>query len=301
MIATPDAINEALRSIDPERAELTTEWVEVSRIFVDPLYQRNVHEPLVRHIAETFDPKAMHVVVLSRRPGGSLAVIDGNHRILALKRRFTDDFRLRVEAKVLNGLTREQEAELFVKLNGNQNRKKTTDRDEFRAALAAHDPESEAIVRMVEDAGLTLNLDSKSTTDARHIMAVSALRRIVHQGGDLRVILRMADSAWPDDHRAHAGFMLSALHWFLRRYAGMFSEHELLDRLSQISINTILQKASQFRPNQVVSRDDALGRALLDIYNARRRSGALPAWDAPEIVGRMRSEGTKLGKARSRS
>lgn len=112
--------------------EYITENVRCEDLLVDyDLYQRPL-ESRVNSIAKNWDIRQARPLVLSLREDGSLWVIDGNHTRTAALKVYGEDAEL--PAIIYDGLTPEDEAELFRVLNTNN--KKPTYGDLLKARYA---------------------------------------------------------------------------------------------------------------------------------------------------------------------
>ncbi len=146
----------------PLGAPPTIEWIGVDRLSIDDAYQRSTDNDasrrLIASIAAKFDWRLCAPLVVSRRPDGTMAVIDGQHRTLAaLKRR--DIPHLPCCVFSYNGP--EEEARMFIAAN--RARKPMNRLDDFHAALAAADDEALEINRLVIEAGLSIARNTSST------------------------------------------------------------------------------------------------------------------------------------------
>ena len=114
----------------------TTQRIErlpVDRILIDA-YQRTLNNRRVERIAHNFNHAKLGVPVVSRREDGSFAAIDGQHRLSAMRKLGITT----VNCIVLEGLTREQEADYFRRQNEDVATISTYDL--YRAGLYAGDP-----------------------------------------------------------------------------------------------------------------------------------------------------------------
>lgn len=138
------------------------EWVPTGELSVDETYQRrtdnHASRRLIASIAARFDWRLFGVLIVSRRPDGSLKVIDGQHRWSGAKQRGDID---QVPCCLSRFATTEDEARFFVQAN--RSRKPMNRLDDFHAALAAGDDEALEIRELVTDAGLQV---SRSTSSA---------------------------------------------------------------------------------------------------------------------------------------
>ena len=119
--------------------------VPVAVIKLDPKYQRDTKQSWIQ-AAGAYDPKLATTVVLSSRAGGPYC-IDGGHRIAVARASGVTA----VNAFVIDGLSQADEARLFVRLQ--RMRTALTSFALFRAEEAAGDPETLAMIRIVNNAG----------------------------------------------------------------------------------------------------------------------------------------------------
>lgn len=89
------------------------EWVNIAAIIVDTRYQRALQAYKVRRIAGNFDAEAVGVLLVSKREGGEYVILDGQHRLAAL--RMVD--RTHALCQVFSGLTLAREAQIYVQCN----------------------------------------------------------------------------------------------------------------------------------------------------------------------------------------
>ena len=90
--------------------------LKVGELTVDPVVQRTrLSEPKVRKIFANFNPDALGVITVSLRKDLTYVVLDGMHRVEAV-RRLTDNTGT-MAAHVLEGLSLAEEAEIFLDLN----------------------------------------------------------------------------------------------------------------------------------------------------------------------------------------
>ena len=131
------------------------EWVAVERLSVDESYQRDCDNPksrkLISKIADSFDWALCQPLSVARREGGVLAVIDGQHRLVAAKLRGDLPH---LPCIIVPSESVEQEANLFAKMN--RSRKPLTSVELWRSQLVAGDPVALEAAELIERAGLTV-------------------------------------------------------------------------------------------------------------------------------------------------
>lgn len=131
------------------------ENARIGDLNVDQVYQRSIEggpsQTLIRRIAMFWDWSLFHPLAVSRRADGSLWVVDGQHRLAAARLR-SDIYDL--PCVVSSYASAADEAASFVAMN--VQRRALSALDLFRAAVAASDEHAEAIISLLDRAGLTL-------------------------------------------------------------------------------------------------------------------------------------------------
>jgi len=156
------AATDRLKVNPPLGSPPTLEWRAVGELQIDATYQRSIQtgssQTLIRRIAQFWDWGLCQPLAIARRADGSLMVVDGQHRLEAARlRRDIPHLPCVITAYANAG----DEAAAFVALN--QQRRPLTKLDLFKAALAAEDTDSLAIVAAMDRAGLRLAAHSNFT------------------------------------------------------------------------------------------------------------------------------------------
>lgn len=161
---------------------------------VDHRYQRELDAKRAEHMAEAFNPELLGVPVVSKRSDGSYVRIDGQHRLAAAVAAGRGDEPILVE--VFEGLTLQQEAELFLRLNGG--RKAVGSVDKYKARIEAREPVALEIHGVLKKHGCRISAGRGHGI----IAAVAAIEYAYYKGNLTRVIYVL--SAWMG--RDTAGF-----------------------------------------------------------------------------------------------
>jgi hypothetical protein len=183
-------------SIPPGTAETEMgdmEVVAIDDLNVDHAYQRDLDAGLVQRIAAGWDIVASGPIVVSRRPDGSLWIVNGQHRAAAAK--VAGETHILAQVKSVAGMTPDEarvyEAEL--RLKGNT-RRTDKSQERFRAQVAARHADSLAIVEIASKFNTRIN----PWNDQKHgIKGIEALDRKAraHKGA-------MGGALWTNYYRA---------------------------------------------------------------------------------------------------
>ena len=104
----PASLQDEWEPIPAKEVEQRIECVPLERIVTEQ-YQRILNMKNVAGIVKNFDPAKLGVLVVSHRADGTYAVLDGQHRLAALRRLGYDA----ANCIVLEGMTIRQEADYF--------------------------------------------------------------------------------------------------------------------------------------------------------------------------------------------
>jgi hypothetical protein len=147
---------------------------------IDRAYQRAVNGDLVEQIAAEFDPQLFGAIVVSER-AGRFYVVDGQQRTSALQLRHTPaDFL--VPSVIHDGLTQEQEATMFVKIN--RLRRVVGTLDTHRANVVAKDERALAVEGILAHVGFSVVPPTKAALKHGQIRCIDKFLRAYDEARD---------------------------------------------------------------------------------------------------------------------
>ena len=205
----PMFLPDAREGIPAKEVEQHIACLPLERIVTEQ-YQRVLNMKNVAGIVKNFDPAKLGVLVVSHRADGTYAVLDGQHRLTALRQLGYDA----TNCIVLEGMTIQQEADYFRRQN--ENKQSLRINDTFNASLWAEDAESLRIKALMDKYGFRHGKSGQPMC----ICAIGALQRILRRFGDrtLELTLACIAATWPHDSTILRGEMLAGLGEFWRRY-----------------------------------------------------------------------------------
>lgn len=234
-----------------------------AEVTVDRTVQRVLDQNRVTSIAGNLRLDSIGVPTVSRRNTSATIVLDGQHRLEALRVAGYGDRPM--DMTVFTDLSIEEEAELFRLLN---NTKQLTALVKFRLALVERDPETININDIVERNGYSTVGGTQNSC-----VAVSTLRAIYHrdQGDTLHRTLAVCQRAWgPHKHATHQT-ILQALAAMLFRYGSTVSLERLADKLrtdrDASSPTDLLGTIRSLADANGTTTTSAGGGKLVTIYN----------------------------------
>lgn len=230
-------------------------------------YNRPVRDPHWKKIAKHFNPSECDALVVNRRADGTLALIDGQHRKMALLAVFGPE--VTWPCRVVRGLTFQQEAEMFRALN--EQRRPVTVVERFNAALLAKDQEAMEIESIVKNSGYKLSLNG---TQMRRqggvgcIVAAGTLLQIhrSYREGMLAEVLGIIREAY-GTKVGPSGEILRAIASFLSTYHDEFDRNRLLLVLGRLPLSTWEQETREFMKVMGGNASQGARHILVKHYN----------------------------------
>jgi len=174
------------------------EWISVGDLEVDPGIQR-AHLDLrkIERMVANFNPAALGVITVSQRNRVTKIVLDGMHRRQTVS--LVTDNTGKLLCHVFKGLTRAEEAQMFLDLN---NGNPVSLLDKFAVRLVAEDPVALEIDKMTKAYGWTIGNSNKQGC----IQCVGTVEKIYRtsvkeeaEPNWLQMALMLATHAWGND------------------------------------------------------------------------------------------------------
>ena len=257
----------------------TEEWIPVSELSIDRAVQRSTFDRRkVERFKRHFNPAALGVITVSRRNAATIVIIDGMHRTETVKELTTNEGK--VLSHVFTGLTRAEEAQMFLDLNAGT---QPSVLDKFRVRLTAEDPVAIDIDKMCKAYGWTVSSNQGNGT----IQCVKTLERIYTlsqkleaEPGLVQVVLMSITHAWGKDKNGVQAVILEGI-------AALVGEHG-----SNVDLDILQKKLEAYPGGPMGLHTDAVTLAsmrrgkvsmavaerLTDEYNKGRKTKALHPW-----------------------
>lgn len=248
----------------------TLRWVPIAEMSVSPLAQRELRQARVDRIAADFDVEQIGTPTVSHR-GEHFFVIDGQHRVEALRQLGWGD--QSIQCWTYTGLTEEQEAERFLKLNDTL----AVDAfSKFKVSVQAGRHDESDIDRIVRASRLVIT----TTAQSGAIRAVGTLKRIYTRSGPatLAQTLRICRDAYGDPGLDAP--VLDGIGLLCQRYEGELDEIRVVEKLATAhgGVNGLLGKAENMRRQTGNPRGQCVAAAAVEIHNAGKGGKKLVSW-----------------------
>lgn len=273
---------------EAEGRRFTVETLAANLLEIDPGVQRRPNESRMIRIASDFHESALGVLVVSARrrlvmPGAPgdvdeetrYVVLDGQTRLGAL-RRFTGtpDTTMPVVCQVYHGLSRAEEAEIFLTHNDRAAVRKI---DLFRLALVAGQEWAVELDALVKRHGFIT--DDSSTRAERRFTAISTAQRIIKLPDGMDSLDKAFDfiaRSWGHRINAASAEAVDGLGLLFHRHGAAVDVPGFARKLAATDTpQTFKSNVAAYRATMGVSRTEAAYRYVIKVYNSGRRSRGL--------------------------
>ena len=247
--------------------EYYLETVKCGDLMVDDTYQREIVPYWLNKIKKNYDQSLVRPLVLSSRRNRKLYVIDGNHTRTATMELFGPGAEL--PAKIYSGLTVQQEAELFYKLNSNS--KKTSYNNNLKAQYASGDEFIVDYVDALNESGIKWKFTGAGGA-CRYFVAHNAGTYLYKKYGRSDFVSACGILANTGDREMLTRWMLTGVCYLLSHTS--LSPDSITNTLRKITADDIAKRARYYgMPDHGLEATGKLyAMAFLDFYNKGRRN-----------------------------
>lgn len=254
--------------------------VRLDVLKVDRSYQRDPSQTLVDKIAEDYDEISAELLLISKRgqrepaPEGGMFIINGQHRSLGAKKAGMNE----VWARVLDlrNAPDPGEVEALFRLRTNV-RLSDKPLERFKAQLRAGDPESAAIVAILELFNTEINDVPQVDVGINAVSTVEKLYRL-DEGSTLRDTLQVIQDSFGYVGGKQAGaVMMSAIAWFITKHEEA-DRGRMVERLSAIGMKQMEQRARTIQASMSGPLWVNMYRAFIEVYNEKLQAKQRIDW-----------------------
>lgn len=256
-----------ITSFGPQRPDILS--IKLEDIRIDVRYQREPTTSRAKDIAKSFDERVAGRLTVNMRDDGTLWLLDGQHRFLAMKIKGIKEW----GCDVLYGLTIEEEAKLFAQKN-NLTRTATI-LERHHAKVIYKDPTAIAINDILHSIGLHVPKKSGVNTDG----AVAAVGRLYElyssiESGGLLKILTLLKITWGTRPKTYSESMISAVEMIMRRHPDQFREDRFIKQLSKLEPYVLMARAASLGGLEGCGANQAMYKIFVREYNRNLGAGA---------------------------
>lgn len=235
-------------------------------------YQRTrLSMEIVKRYAKDFDWDIFGVPLVSYRDG-KYWVVDGQHRVEVLKILGIET----VLCQVLSGLSYEEEAAKFVKLNTEH--KVLNANQKFHGKVEAKDSDALSIRDIMKQNNLTYAKHLRGQNETV-VSAIATVERIYNKKGSahLNRVLNILKQAWYGDNSAFNCAVMVGLSTFLSNSRGV-QDGILISTLERRMPNDIIVSANLYASKNDINLNSGSGgqkphiaKVIRDLYNAEKQ------------------------------
>lgn len=256
---------------DRLESSATLQWVSLSLTAINPKAQRPQDEEFVDHIVANFDPEQVGYPVVSHRDG-KFYIIDGQHRIAAIKL-WNESDKISIECRVYEGLSSEEEAEMFLR---NNDKKTVPTFTRFQVATEANWAVEVEINKIVKQCGLKVSQGKAPGS----ISAVTTLRRVYDRAGatGLAKTLLLIRDGFGDVGMGST--VIDAMALIVQRYGDQIDGEIFIKKMASThgGLTGVLNRAAVIQNTTGRSKANCVAAAIIDAYNTRQGGKKLTTW-----------------------
>ncbi|MGW0904951.1 DUF6551 family protein [Streptomyces sp. NPDC002853] len=266
---------------NPETTPDSIEWVPLAAIRTDHRVNTRTFDPnwVEKKLREGFDPNKVGVPIVSDRGDETYVWIDGQNRGELMRRAGWSD--QKIQCRAFRGLTRAEEAELFLGHNDNRQVKPLA---KFLARVTAGNTDAVAINRIAKKLGWKI----EERNSSKSITAVVSLDKVYQSdkqadgspGPALELTLRVVTEAWGYKSEAVDGRIIAGIGAVFNRFGDSVDLAVLVKKLAEYPAGPsgVLGKARGMQQFQGGTVGHCVAEVVVTAYNARRRTNVLPDW-----------------------
>lgn len=248
--------------------------LRISDLKVPERSQRKFIKSHAENIYKNFEDNQFTPLIVSIRDG-VYWVIDGQHRLYAVKKRFGGEGL--VECKIITSLTEELECDLFGKINTNQ--KLLNSADKVKTDFYAGNPKIKALVDICNRNGVELGFenDNRGKKDGR-IIAIKALADTYDKMGENQTerLVKLLNNTWDGNSEALSHSMIKAMSVILSLYGTELSDELWIKKLSKVEPSKLMSEAKSDLATKSNVPTKIARIAITNYYNKGRGAKPLP-------------------------
>ena len=247
--------------------------ISPDKLKIDSTYQREASHSRVKKIVDNFNMDLFNSPKVSHRSDGFYYVFDGQHSMLAHQKVFGDDEP--INCKVYEGLTYNEEIELFVQQNGFS--RVVSTKDKLKAEF--NDPNSD-VRNMINAARIAgVKIDFVAGTWSNHIAAVSAAYSIWQMLGkdDFINVLSVIKDTWNGEGLSYSAGILKGIAFIYKKYGSEIQNQKMISALKRHTPDWYIREAADMRGSLMLR----FAKLFIDAYNYKKISNRL---EEPKVV-----------------
>lgn len=271
------------KSFDDGSYSTIESLVNVSDLYLDTTYQRLPNEVKVSSIARNFDPDAFGIIICSAREDNVIAIIDGGHRVAALRLLGLEN--KTVNALVYFNLSIEDEARIFTLINQDRTKPKTS--DIFKAQVAANDQQAIGLNSILS----SLGLKAGNAPGNGIVRGIGTLKEIYKNAGHLNTqySLTSLKNAFGEHSSSFNVDAVTALAIIFKKYGASIDGDRLVTALKKFgSIDGMINQAKIMNVrNTSPIKYTTLPFIIVENYNSKLRVNRIAPFNMSTQVNKI--------------
>lgn len=255
----------------------STKKIRIDKCICDTSVQRALDVGWVaRKTKEGFIPDGVGVPIISHRDDDTYHIVDGQHRIALANAAGHSDMNL--TCMVYEGLTREDEAQLFRILNDRRSVQPIT---RWLVGVVEKDKKLVRLNEILNSQGWTVGSYRTKGT----VQAVAAIHWVCDMGDGEKYNLvdlttQVVTAAWGHDPSAMRAEIVKGIGMVLALYEGTIDVPTLVKRLSMYEIGPagLISSARGLKALRGGRISDCVADIVITLYNTKRSANRLPTW-----------------------
>ena len=255
-----------------EKLHSTEKLIPLSKMRVCIAAQRDLKPARVNKLQAEFDPEMFGVPVVSFRDG-HYYIIDGQHRIAALKLWLGNWENQSVTCRIYTGLSEQEEADMFDRLD---DALAVSAFDKFKVRVTANRPVECAVKKVVEKCGMKISKDKKEGS----VSAVSTLTAILEHTDEGTLARTLIITNHSFGVIGLTKEVMRGISLVCTRYNGELHDAEAIEKLKSLrgGVGQLLSKANLLKNQTHQSLPECVAAAVVDTMNGKRGGKKLPSW-----------------------
>jgi hypothetical protein len=272
---TPPDLQPQTHKRSPTLAVSSLKDMLATEFAVDPHVQRELNEPRVKKLVDEFDPNLLGLIIASKRPDGRTYILDGQHRVVAARRKgYTGLFATRV----YEGLTVAEEADAFL---GHNNTRQVSALDKFLVRVTKGDPGAVALNNALNRYGLK----ASGQHTGGMFSAIVALERVyagfLGRPMDMRLdlveaVLHILTRAYgAEERKAFQANTIQGVGLIIRVFGKRVNPDDLVTALRSITAEALAVKGRAIKDMEGGTGAQGVAKVLLKAYNKGKSANRL--------------------------
>jgi hypothetical protein len=265
------------------------EKIDISTLEVDRRVQRELNPSWVAKIARDLVLVQLGIITVSRREDGSTVILDGQHRIEAL--RFAGIKEYQIDCRILTDLSLEEEAKTFRLLNSTSKPNKI---DHFLVRVV----EGDEIARDINKILKRFGWQASRGKSAGSFSAISTLEVLYRENREAAwSAIQTITEAWDNSLESANGQIIFGLGAVYHRHGEDVDLARMVRRLSSIAPKELLTRAAALAKARGRRAGAAVAELAIAEYN-KHRGTKLPDWNLhPQTRGAGKKASTEFIRA----